>query len=188
MTSWTEYSTQTQKTATLFSGQYIRNHWTLDIGVLGYIVIVWPKEHSPEVRSFPPGTPCIYIWRLYPVSCILKVTTRNMVVASDAFKSMYCVHKMNSASIVRPALYFVRTSTWQRHKQCSYGMTIFWGTYELIWLRNAINLLIYYFSSLCFLDLLRSSGNNTRVHVTAVKNWFLQHAGTQQVKCDLAFR
>ena len=44
-----------------FSGQYLRKHWTLDIGVLGYIVIVWPKEHCPEVRSFPPGTPCIYI-------------------------------------------------------------------------------------------------------------------------------
>ena len=42
-----------------FSGQYLRNHWTLDIGVLGYIGIVWPKEHSPEVRSFPPGIPCI---------------------------------------------------------------------------------------------------------------------------------
>ena len=42
-----------------FSGQYLRNHRTLDIGVLGYIGIVWPKEHSPEVRSFPPGTPCI---------------------------------------------------------------------------------------------------------------------------------
>jgi hypothetical protein len=39
-----------------FSGQYLRNHWTLDIGVLGYIGIVWPKEHSSEVRSFPPGT------------------------------------------------------------------------------------------------------------------------------------
>jgi len=43
-----------------FCGQYLRNHWTLDIGVLGYIGIVWPKEHSPEVRSFSPGTPCIY--------------------------------------------------------------------------------------------------------------------------------
>jgi hypothetical protein len=42
-----------------FSGQYLRNHSTLDIGVFGYIVIVWPKEHSPEVRSFPPGTPYI---------------------------------------------------------------------------------------------------------------------------------
>jgi hypothetical protein len=48
-----------QKKSTLFSDQYLRKHWTLDIGVLGYIGIVWPKEHSPEVRSFPPGTPCI---------------------------------------------------------------------------------------------------------------------------------
>jgi hypothetical protein len=47
-----------------FSGQYLRNHWTLDIGVLGYIGIVGPKEHSPEVRSSPPGTPCIYIYKV----------------------------------------------------------------------------------------------------------------------------
>jgi len=59
MTSRTEYSTQTQKTTTLFFGQYLLNHWTLDLGVLGYIGTVWPKEHSPEVRSFPPGTPFI---------------------------------------------------------------------------------------------------------------------------------
>jgi len=32
----------------------------LDIGVLGYIGIVWPKEHPPEVWSVPPVTPCIY--------------------------------------------------------------------------------------------------------------------------------
>jgi len=31
----------------------------LDIGVLGYIGIVWPKEHSPEIWSVPPVTPCI---------------------------------------------------------------------------------------------------------------------------------
>ena len=42
-----------------FSGQYLRNHWTFDIGVLGYIGIVWPKKHSPEVWHIPPGTPCI---------------------------------------------------------------------------------------------------------------------------------
>ena len=42
-----------------FSGQYLRNHWTLGIDVLGYIGIVWPKEHSPEVWSVPPVTPCI---------------------------------------------------------------------------------------------------------------------------------
>jgi len=33
----------------------------LDIGVLGYIGIVQHKEHSLEVLSIPPGTPCIMI-------------------------------------------------------------------------------------------------------------------------------
>jgi len=43
----------------------------LDIGVLGYIGIVQHKEHSPEVLSIPPGTPCIHtnVWRsLEPLS------------------------------------------------------------------------------------------------------------------------
>ena len=60
MASRTEYCTQTPNKPSLFDVQYLRNHRTLHIGVLGYIGIVWPKEHSPEVRSFPPGTPCIY--------------------------------------------------------------------------------------------------------------------------------
>jgi len=47
--------------STLFSGHYLRNRSTLDIGVLGYIGIVQHKEHSPEVLSIPLGTPCIYI-------------------------------------------------------------------------------------------------------------------------------
>jgi len=34
----------------------------LDIGVLGYIGIVQHKEHSPEVLSIPPGTPCICLF------------------------------------------------------------------------------------------------------------------------------
>jgi len=42
-----------------FSGHYLRNRSTLDIGVLGYIGIVQHKEHSPEVLSIPPGTLCI---------------------------------------------------------------------------------------------------------------------------------
>ena len=42
-----------------FSGHYLRNRTTLDIGVLGYIGIVQHKEHSPEVFHIPPGTPCI---------------------------------------------------------------------------------------------------------------------------------
>jgi len=33
----------------------------LDIGVLGYIGIVWPKEHSPEVVTLTRGTPCIIV-------------------------------------------------------------------------------------------------------------------------------
>jgi len=32
----------------------------LDIGVLDYIGIVWPKEHSPKVWSVPPVTACIH--------------------------------------------------------------------------------------------------------------------------------
>ena len=47
--------------STLFSGHYLRNRSTLGIGVLGYIGIVQHKEHSPEVLSIPPGTPCILI-------------------------------------------------------------------------------------------------------------------------------
>jgi len=43
-----------------FSGHYLRNRLTLDIGVLGYIGIVQHKEHSPEVLSIPPGAPCMY--------------------------------------------------------------------------------------------------------------------------------
>ena len=35
-----KYSTQTPKKSTLFSGQYLCNRSTLDIGVLGYIGIV----------------------------------------------------------------------------------------------------------------------------------------------------
>ena len=42
-----------------FSGHYLCNRSSLDIGVLGYIGIVQHKEHSPEVLSIPPGTPCI---------------------------------------------------------------------------------------------------------------------------------
>jgi len=43
-----------------FSGHYLRNRSTLDIGVLGYIGIVQHKEHSPEVLSISPGHP-VYI-------------------------------------------------------------------------------------------------------------------------------
>ena len=35
-----------------FSGQYLCNHSTLDIGVLGYIGIVWPKNTLPKSGPF----------------------------------------------------------------------------------------------------------------------------------------
>ena len=50
-----------------FSGHYLRNRSTLGIGVLGYIGIVQHKEHSPEVLSIPPGTPCIKFVRDIPI-------------------------------------------------------------------------------------------------------------------------
>ena len=40
MTSQTAYSTSTPMKPTFFSGHYLHNHSTLDIGVLGYIGIV----------------------------------------------------------------------------------------------------------------------------------------------------
>jgi len=55
-----------------FSGHYPRNRLTLDIGVLGYIGIVQHKEHSPEVLSIPPGTPCIYIY-IYMYICVVRL-------------------------------------------------------------------------------------------------------------------
>jgi hypothetical protein len=42
-----------------FSGHYLRDRSTLDIGVLGFIGIVQHKEHSPEVWHIPPGTHCM---------------------------------------------------------------------------------------------------------------------------------
>ena len=42
-----------------FTGHYLLNRSTLDIGVLGFFVIVQHTEHPPEVWSVPPVTPCI---------------------------------------------------------------------------------------------------------------------------------
>jgi len=56
-----------------FSGHYFRNRSTLDIGVLGYIGIVQHKEHSPEVLSIPPGTPCIYSTICVHLVGVLKI-------------------------------------------------------------------------------------------------------------------
>ena len=50
----------TKQVHSFFSGQYLCNRSTLDIGVWGYIGIVWSKENSPEVWSVPSVTLCIY--------------------------------------------------------------------------------------------------------------------------------
>jgi len=72
MASRTAYSTWAPQKPTLFDGHYLRNRSTLDIGALGYIGIVQHKEHSPEVLSIPPGTPCILQpsepWFHYPTN------------------------------------------------------------------------------------------------------------------------
>ena len=67
--------------STLFSGHYLRNHSTLDIGVLGYIGIVQHKEHSPEVWSVPPGTPCIYIYIYIYIYPLHVSATHDFVIA-----------------------------------------------------------------------------------------------------------
>ena len=41
-----------------FTGHYLPNRSTLDIGVLGFFGIVSHKEHPPEVWSVPPVTLC----------------------------------------------------------------------------------------------------------------------------------
>ena len=78
MASRTAYSTWTPQKPTLFDGHYLSNRSTLDIGVLVYIGIVQHKEHSPEVLSVPPGTPCVYIYiyiYIYFIPCFYNYYT-----------------------------------------------------------------------------------------------------------------
>ena len=78
-----------------FSGHYLRNRSTLDIGVLGYIGIVWPKEHSPEVSHIPPVTPCIYIYILKYSAGSGRIKWHLNISWSHnsiGFKSTYVIH------------------------------------------------------------------------------------------------
>ena len=70
--------------STLFSGHYLRNRSTLDIGVLGYIGIVQHKEHSPEVFHIPPGTPVYIYIHTYMYMYIYTYTyVYNMLMLSE---------------------------------------------------------------------------------------------------------
>jgi len=83
MASGTAYSTWKPQKPTLFDRHYLRNRSTLDIGVLGYIGIVQHKEHSPEILSIPPGTPCIYVDSFlsrYMKTCTLR-EYRKLIIA-----------------------------------------------------------------------------------------------------------
>jgi hypothetical protein len=57
-----------------FSGHYLRNRSNLDKGVLGYIGILYHKEHPPEVWHIPPGTPCIVLLRIVDMLLISRAT------------------------------------------------------------------------------------------------------------------
>ena len=73
-----------------FYGQYLRNHWTLDIGILGYIGIVWPKEHSPEVWSVPPVTPCIMFFGQINTPATLPIYVLMHLVNRKFLGRLYC--------------------------------------------------------------------------------------------------
>ena len=77
--------------STLFSGHYLRNRSTLDIGVLGYIGIVQHKEHSPEVLSIPPGTPCISSNFLLSISLIIMLDTLLLVPTLHCNTSLHFI-------------------------------------------------------------------------------------------------
>jgi len=77
----------------------------LDIGVLGYIGIVQHKEHSPEVLSIPPGTPCIY--RSYEVCCLYGCLVYHIlsyyfgsIFYRGVYGCMFCMHLFNFVNYI----------------------------------------------------------------------------------------
>ena len=81
------YSTWNRKKTTLFSGHYLRNRSTLDIGVLGYIGVLWLQEHSPEVWHTPPGNVSKHIW-----------TKIYLIFRKKLSLLLQCVHKEQRAT------------------------------------------------------------------------------------------
>jgi hypothetical protein len=82
------YSTWSRKKTTLFSGHFLRNRSTLDIGVLGYIGILQHKEHSPEIWHIPPGTLCICLQRHHHVySYDFRIATHDIQDAIHVYEA-----------------------------------------------------------------------------------------------------
>ena len=142
MTSRTEYCTQTPNKPSLFDVQYLRNHRTLDIGVLGYIDVVWPKEHSPEVRSFLLGHP-VYIYTHIHIHIYIYthtyIHTHTHVCVCFLFECKKRKHKRqcNERSSRRHKWFYVflifnndkyTNTSWQHYKQLEV-LTSRWTTY-----------------------------------------------------------
>jgi len=85
-----------------FSGHYLRNSSTLDIGVLGYIGILLHKEHPPEVWHIPPGTPCIQLRRRPPED--EQGNARNMqgilITVLYVNKQEFCASSWRSTKVI----------------------------------------------------------------------------------------
>jgi hypothetical protein len=80
-------------TVSNFSGHYLHNRSTLDIGVLGYITILYHEEHPPKVWHIPPGTPCVCVY-IYIYMCVCVCVCIYMQKKNKAFrrKGVLCIH------------------------------------------------------------------------------------------------
>ena len=144
MTSPDKYSTQTPNKSALFSGQYLRNRSTLDIGVLGYIGIVWPKEHSSEVWSVPSVTPCIpyLIWEKGKFFCFILSSIQpgiwNLQGCSNMTgTSAACLHTNQSRSYLNHLVFAIQSHCFAWH---------FWYR---IFLWNLWWLVLSYYANYC---------------------------------------
>jgi hypothetical protein len=76
---------------------YIYNNSTLDIGVLGYISILYHKEHPPEVWHIPLGTPVyIYIflceYNCYRINIAIPLFVKMSILYSVYMCMCVCVY------------------------------------------------------------------------------------------------
>ena len=86
-----------------FTGDYLPNRSTLDIGVLGFFGIVSHKEHPTEVWSLPPVTHCVcvcvcvYIYIYYLSTYVVPHLRHLPSDPRQARKSVLMMLKMSSS-------------------------------------------------------------------------------------------